>query len=150
MRIAGILALTLVAGAAWSADSDVTLKKQVAKTYAAYSKAVLRKDINGVMKILTPDVVWILGNGKTQHVDEVRKGLIEWMNSIEPGTKMSFEIEKFNVDSPDKTEATVVLHITAPGPKRKEKFKNEWHDTWVRNNGAWQNSIGEQIVQKAG
>ncbi len=148
MRLVSVIALGIFAGKAFGADNDKVLKAQVAKTYATYAKAVLSNDIEGVMRILSPDVVWVEWNGKSMHVDEIRKYMAKWMGTIKPGSKMSFEIEKFKVDTPDKTEATVVLHFSTPGDKKKGGPKNEWHDTWVRSDGAWRNSIGEQIPWK--
>ena len=131
-------------------DRDRQIRDEVAQAYATYAKAVLGHDLDGTMNCLTSDVVWIRPNGKQSHRQEIRQELKAWEDSIKPGTKMNFTIEKFRVDSDEKAEAWVVLHYSEPGQTEKKGGpKDMWHDTWVKSHGRWQNSIGVQVPAKS-
>lgn len=123
---------------------DQQIREEIQSAYDGYARSVVHHDLNGTMGYLTPDIVWLYPNGKEQHGSEIRTGLKAWEDSIEPGTKLSFSIERLKVDSDDQVEAFVTLHTRLPdkdGAKRPE-HDSHWHDTWVKSHGRWLNSKG--------
>ena len=145
-------ALSLILGYQMYGSPDQKVRDEIQATYDGYAKAVLSHDLDGTMNFLTPDIVWVYANGKEQHRSEIRDGLKQWEDSIKPGTKMHFTIEKLDVKSDDKLEAFVTLHVSTPemiAAKEKERT-SKWHDTWVKTHGRWQNIRGEQLARKGG
>lgn len=127
-------------------DHDREIRSQIQATYDGYAKAVLAHDLDGTMAYLTPDIVWAYPNGKEQHGSEIRDGLKSWEDSIKPGTKLRFSIDRLKIDSDDQIEAYVTLHYKAP--EATSERTTRWHDTWVQAHGRWQNSRGEQLASK--
>ena len=126
------------------------VKEELRDAYGNYARAVLKHDLEGTMRMLTPDIVWVFPDGRTQKRDEIRAGLEQWENSITKGSKLKFTIEKIKIISDDQVEAWVTLHFrSAEMIKAKTPENNsQWHDTWVKLRGDWKNSRGEQLVFK--
>ena len=134
-------------------NSDDKIRDQIQSTYDGYAKSVLNHDLDGTMNFLTSDIVWVYPGGKEQHRDEIRDGLKQWEDSITPGTKMHFTIEKLKIDSDSQVEAYVTLHYLSPEMKAANKAErtSKWHDTWLLSpHGNWQNVRGEALGQSKG
>ena len=129
---------------------DQQVREEIQATYDGYARSVLKHDLDGTMGYLSPDIVWVYPNGKEQHGSEIRKGLQAWEDSIKPGTKMHFSIEKLQIDSDDQVEAFVTLHYISPedAAAKKPERASQWHDTWIKSHGRWLNSRGVALGNK--
>ena len=130
-------------------DRDQKVRDEIQSTYDGYAHAVLTHDLDGTMDFLTPDIVWIYPNGKQEHSSEIRTHLKQWEDTIKPGTKMHFSIEKLKIDTDERLEAYVTLHYRTPAmiSANKPEATSRWHDTWIKSHGSWRNVRGEQMAK---
>jgi len=149
MRILAFIPVLFVASLAL-AQNKPDIPAEIQAAYKTYAKAVMAKDIHGVMASLSEDVVWKERPGDSKQRSEVRKEMEGFLKSIHPGAKFWFTFEKINVLGPLKAEAFVQTHYQEPGkPERKPPAGSPvyvWHDTWVKTRGRWQNCLG--VVEK--
>jgi len=143
------IAACLVLGSQMYGDRDQKVRDDMQATYDGYARAVLAHDLDGTMAFLTPDIVWIYPNGRQQHSAEIRTELKQWEDSIKPGTKMHFSIERLKMDTDDRLEAYVTLHYRTPEmiSANKPEATSKWHDTWIQSHGRWRNVRGEQLAK---
>lgn len=148
---AATLAAALAASPGAHANDDARL---VGEMDIAYQAAVEKGDWQAMERILHPDFVLVLGNGRTYTREEVvgssRKGTITYKRqAIVPGT------QKVRLYGPDTATVTAQLWLTG---KRNDDgtsldFKLWYTDTYVRTPAGWRYAFGQAgtpVVEKPG
>lgn len=150
MRTHALAASTLMAlasGAAFAAqaDDDAAL---IAAQDTAYQLAVERNDWQGMDRILHPDMVLVIGNGKVIDrkalIDSAKNPIATYEKQVEmPGT------QKVRLFGKDTGTVTALLWIKGKRNADQSEFdyKLWFTDTYVRTADGWRYAFGQASLR---
>lgn len=146
-RIPALVGASLVSLAATASPADDL--RAVAEMDTAYQAAVERNDWQAMDRILHPDFVLVLGNGKAHSrqelIDSARNRAIDYEKQVEvPGTQ---QVRLFGRDT-----ATVTALLWLKGRRndaRKAAFEYKlwFSDTYVRTADGWRYAFGQASLR---
>ena len=141
MMMTTLLALTLAAGApdpARDAEAVAALDTQ-------YQAAVEKNDVEGMARILHPEMVVVTGRGKAYTrqdlLDDAKAGKAVYEHQVEePGT------QKVRV-SGDTAVVTALLWVKGTREGAKIDYKLWFSDTYVRTKDGWKYFFGQASLR---
>ncbi len=123
------------------AASAPAQNRELKAAYEKFRKAILSKDLKGMMAICTPDMTWT-ESGRTMKQVDMRKQLEAQVKLIQKYDEVTFKLNKVTmkgntavVDCDNVIRCTMMM----PGTKKPSRVgsKTRSIDTWVKGKDGW-------------
>lgn len=136
------LTISLLTGSAIGpARPQKAANQEIQQAFERYRQAFLRKDMNAVTALLTPDFTWKMADGTILDRARTAHALREQMTAIRAIERMDIQIHRLELQN-DRAIAVVTettrARITGHGGKTETATSRErYRVTWVRSASRW-------------
>jgi ketosteroid isomerase-like protein len=149
-RFFSLLALaTLTTAASGNPASQNETQKSIRAEYERYRQAILRKDMDSVVGMLTPDFVWKMRDGSSLDRKQTAKLLKEQIQAVKTVQSMQITLHRITLQGDRAvvllTETTSAL-LRGPDGKAKPATSTEhYRETWVKSAARWKRHKAETL-----
>ncbi|MCS6777598.1 MAG: nuclear transport factor 2 family protein [Chloroherpetonaceae bacterium] len=131
----------LIASTTGPARPQKATGQEIQQAFERYRQAFLRKDMNAITALLTPDFTWKMADGTTLDRAGTTHTLREQMTTIRAIEHMDIQIHRMQLQK-DRAIAIITettrARIAGPGGKTETATSRErYRVTWVRTAARW-------------
>ena len=122
-------------------SSDRPVRKTIQGQYARYRRAMIHRDVEGIMRLLSPDFRWHQLDGSSLDFQQTQQEMVNYVQPVKSMEGMTITLDKLEVT--DHTATAFVMEkltalIQTPNQKPKRTITTEkYREIWLETSDGW-------------